>query len=161
MSATLLDLPSKTLETFVPCAGCPALQRLERELAELRREVSELRCDVGYWKSRHADAVQRTEHWSIQLSAISRQLRPNTARREGAQSPGRIAIEGFCWVVTRKTGRTCRERLLRRPRSGVGRPWRYAEGHRGRSLQALPGVTELAGQKPSGRLGEPTYESAA
>ena len=61
MSATLLDLPNKTPETFVPCANCPALQRLERELAELRREVSELRCDVGYWKSRHADAVQRIE----------------------------------------------------------------------------------------------------
>ncbi|NLY02048.1 MAG: hypothetical protein GXY83_38690 [Rhodopirellula sp.] len=44
------------------CANCPTLQRLERELAELRREVSELRCDVGYWKSRHADAVQRIEH---------------------------------------------------------------------------------------------------
>ena len=62
MSATFLDLPSKTPETLVPCASCPALQRLERELAEVRREVSKLRCEVGYWKSRHADAVQRIEH---------------------------------------------------------------------------------------------------
>ena len=52
MSATLLDLPSKTPETFVLCANCPALQRLEGEWGELRREVRELRCEVGYWKSR-------------------------------------------------------------------------------------------------------------
>ena len=58
MSATLLERPS---ETLVPCASCPALQRLERELGELRREISELRCEVGYWKSRHADAVKRNE----------------------------------------------------------------------------------------------------
>ena len=32
---------------------------LHRENAELRQQVSELRCDVGYWKSRHADAVKR------------------------------------------------------------------------------------------------------
>jgi FtsZ-binding cell division protein ZapB len=32
---------------------------LRRENAELRQQVSELHCDVGYWKSRHADAVKR------------------------------------------------------------------------------------------------------
>ena len=31
----------------------------QRENTELRQQVSELRCDVGYWKSRHADAVKR------------------------------------------------------------------------------------------------------
>lgn len=48
MTATLLDLPIRTPETFVPCTNGPALQRLEQELRELRREVAELRCDVGY-----------------------------------------------------------------------------------------------------------------
>ena len=32
---------------------------LRRENAQLRQQVSELRCDVGYWKSRHSDALQR------------------------------------------------------------------------------------------------------
>lgn len=75
MSATLLDLPSKTPETFVPCADCPALQRLERELGELRREVSELRCEVGYWKSRHADALKRNEQLTEELRQAQGQIR--------------------------------------------------------------------------------------
>lgn len=45
MSATFLELPSKTPETLVACASCPALQRLERELAELRSEVNPASAD--------------------------------------------------------------------------------------------------------------------
>jgi len=86
MSATLLDLPSKTPETFVPCASCPALQRLERELAELRREVSELRCDVGYWKSRHADALQRIEQLKEELHQSQGQVRALRGKLFGRKS---------------------------------------------------------------------------
>lgn len=75
MSAALLEIPSKTPETFVSCANCPALQRLERELAELRREVSQLRCDVGYWKSRHADALKRNERLTAELHQAQGQIR--------------------------------------------------------------------------------------
>ena len=74
MSATLLDLPSKTPETFVPCANCPALQRLEGEWGELRREVRELRCEVGYWKSRHADALKRNEPLTEELRQAQGQI---------------------------------------------------------------------------------------
>src|SRR3989339_157167 len=86
MSATLLDLPRKTPETFVPCASCPALQRLERELAELRREVSELRCDVGYWKSRHADAVGRIEQLKEELHQSQGPLRALQGKLFGRKS---------------------------------------------------------------------------
>jgi hypothetical protein len=48
---------------------------LERELAELRREVSELRCDVGYWKSRHADALKRNEQLTEELHQAQGQIR--------------------------------------------------------------------------------------
>jgi hypothetical protein len=58
MDATLLDLPTETSETSVSCANCPAVQRLERALEELR---AEFRWEVGYWKSRHADAVKRID----------------------------------------------------------------------------------------------------
>jgi transposase len=75
MSAALLDLPIETPETFVPCANCPALQRLERALGELRREIAELRCEVGYWKSRHADAVARNEQLSEELRQAKGQIR--------------------------------------------------------------------------------------
>ena len=75
MNATLLEHPSETSGTFVPCADCPALRRLERELGELRREVRELRCEVGYWRSRHADAVKRNERLSEELSQTTGQVR--------------------------------------------------------------------------------------
>jgi transposase len=67
MSAALLERHSETPETLVPRADCSALQRVERELGELRREVRELRCEVGYWKSRHADAVTRNEQLAEEL----------------------------------------------------------------------------------------------
>jgi transposase len=75
MSVTLLEHPTATPETMAPCANCPALQRLERELGELRREVSELRCEVGYWKSRHADAVKRIEQLKEELDQSRGQTR--------------------------------------------------------------------------------------
>ena len=59
MNATLLDRPVETRGTAVSCESCPALQRLERTLAKLQ---TDFRREVGYWKSRHADAVKRIEH---------------------------------------------------------------------------------------------------
>ncbi len=35
--------------------------QLREEISQLRREVAGLRCEVGYWKSRHADALKRNE----------------------------------------------------------------------------------------------------
>jgi transposase len=72
MDATLLDLPSNTPEMPVCCTNCAALQRLERELAALR---AEFRWEVGYWKSRHADAVKRIEHLKGELNESRGQVR--------------------------------------------------------------------------------------
>ena len=36
MNATLVDLSTETAETAVGCENCPAVQRLERALEELR-----------------------------------------------------------------------------------------------------------------------------
>jgi transposase len=72
MNATLLDLPTETPETRVCCANCPAVQRLERTLEELR---AEFRCEVGYWKSRHADAVKRIERLKVELDQSRGQTR--------------------------------------------------------------------------------------
>lgn len=67
MSATLLDLPDEAAGKPVPCGNCPAVQRLQQAVEELRREVSEFRCEAGYWKSRHADAVKRIEQLKKEL----------------------------------------------------------------------------------------------
>jgi len=86
MSATLLEHPSETPETLAPCAECPALRRVERELGELRREVSELRCEVGYWKSRHADAVKRNEQLAEELRQAKGEIRTLRDERFGRKS---------------------------------------------------------------------------
>src|SRR3972149_7779557 len=72
MSATLLDLPIGTPETAVCCANCPAVQRLERALEELR---ADFRREVGYWKSRHADALKRIEQLQEELDQSRGQTR--------------------------------------------------------------------------------------
>ena len=61
-----MDMQSTEPET-VSCLNCPAVQRLEREFNAFRREINELRCDVGYWKSRHADAANRIEQLKEEL----------------------------------------------------------------------------------------------
>jgi transposase len=75
MTATLLEPPTEPMERSVPCTSCLVLQRLERELGALRREVSELRCEVGYWKSRHADAAQRIQRLNEELEQSRGQVR--------------------------------------------------------------------------------------
>jgi transposase len=57
---------------MVCCANCPAVQRLERALEKL---TAEFRCEVGYWKSRHADAVQRIEQLKEELDQSRGQTR--------------------------------------------------------------------------------------
>jgi hypothetical protein len=64
MNATLLDLPIETPEPSVSCFNCPAVQRLERALEQLR---TDFRREVGYWKSQHAKAVKRIEQLEEEL----------------------------------------------------------------------------------------------
>jgi hypothetical protein len=64
MSATLLDIPIETPEPSASCAHCPAVERLERALEQLR---SDFRREVGYWKSQHAKAVKRIEQLKKEL----------------------------------------------------------------------------------------------
>jgi transposase len=86
MSATLLDLPIGMAETPVSCANCPALQRLEQALARLQ---AEFRCEVGYWKSRHTDAVKRIEQLKAELDQSrgeTRTLQNNLFGRKSEKS---------------------------------------------------------------------------
>lgn len=48
---------------------------LRRENEELRREVAALRCDVGYWKSMHARAVERNGKLQEQLDGAHAEIR--------------------------------------------------------------------------------------
>jgi transposase len=126
MNAALVDLPT---ETPFSCADCPALQRLEQELGALRREVSELRCEVGYWKSRHADAVQRIERLKEELQQAQGQVRALQGKLFGRKSE--------------KSGASDRSNELFDPEeAAVGRNQRGAQpghrGHRRRDYSHLP-----------------------
>ncbi len=59
---------------------------LRYENAELRQQVRELRGDVGYWKSRHVDAVERSTKLKAELDEAKAEIRQLTAERFGKQS---------------------------------------------------------------------------
>jgi len=61
---------------------------LERrgEVSRLRREVCELRCEVGYWKSRHADAVKRNQKLQEELDRANAEIRKLKADQFGRKS---------------------------------------------------------------------------
>ena len=56
---------------------------LRSENAKLRQQVSELRCDVGYWKSRHADALRRNVKLQAELDQAKAEIRQLKAERFG------------------------------------------------------------------------------
>ena len=66
---------------------------LRRENAELRQQVSELRCEVGYWKSMHARAVQRNTKLKTELDEAQAEIRQLKAERFGKQSEKRSVID--------------------------------------------------------------------
>jgi transposase len=86
MCATLLEETAESPDSIVSCEHRPTVGRLERMFGELRREVSELRCEVGYWKSRHADAVKRVERLKEELEQSRGEVRELKAKLFGRQS---------------------------------------------------------------------------
>jgi len=83
MDATLVDFPVETPESSLSCANCPAVQRLERALEELR---ADFRREVGYWKSRHAAAVKRIEQLKAELDQSRAQTRALQGKLFGRKS---------------------------------------------------------------------------
>jgi transposase len=66
---------------------------LREEIAQLRREVSELRCEAGYWKSRHADAVQRNQKLQAELDQAHAEIRQLKADLFGRRSEKRSSAD--------------------------------------------------------------------
>jgi transposase len=83
MNATLLEPPTGTPQRSVCCENCPAVQRLERAIEKLS---AEFRCEVGYWTSRHADAVHRIEQLKEELDQSRGQTRALQAKLFGRKS---------------------------------------------------------------------------
>ena len=59
---------------------------LRRENGELRQEVRDLRREAGYWKSRHAAALERNAKLQAELDQANAEVRQLKAERFGKQS---------------------------------------------------------------------------
>ena len=59
---------------------------LRRENAELRQQVRQLQCDVGYWRSMHARAVQKNAKLQAELDQALAGLRRADRLAGGRQS---------------------------------------------------------------------------
>ena len=124
MDGTLIDLPPSH-ESWQPASRWEQLaaelallrremSELRRENAELRRENAEFRQQVGYWKSRHADAVQRL----AKLEAEAEQLRGENRKLQDR-------------LFGRKTEKTGRDRSNQLYPDGQGNtPGRKPRGQR-------------------------------
>ncbi len=62
------------------------VRQLQQEVGDLRRENAELRCDLGYWKSMHARAVDRNTKLQAELDQAKAEIRQLKAERFGKQS---------------------------------------------------------------------------
>ena len=69
------------------------VQQLRQDVSELRRENAELRCDVGYWKSMHARAVERNTKLQAELDQAKAEIRQLKAERFGKQSEKQSATD--------------------------------------------------------------------
>lgn len=92
------------------------LDQVEAENRALRREVAELRCEVGYWRSRHADAILRIreretviEQQQAEIQQLkSRQFGRKTEKSSGGSTDRSNTLpgeEGASSPPTRKRGR--------------------------------------------------------
>ncbi len=122
MSAALLDLAIETPAAPVSCAECPALQQMERELRALRRELSELRCEVGYWKSRHADALKRIEQLKDELHQSQGQVRSLQDKLFGRKSEKSVqGNRSHAWFDPENVATTAKKRGAQPGHIGHGR----------------------------------------
>ena len=69
------------------------LRSLTRLVQQLQREVHELRCDVAYWKSMHARAVERNTKLQAELDQAKAEIRQLKAERFGKQSEKQSATD--------------------------------------------------------------------
>lgn len=62
------------------------LDQVEAENRELRRETSILKCEVGYWKSRHADALLRIQEKDLLIESLQAEVKQLKSRQFGRKS---------------------------------------------------------------------------
>ena len=79
-------LPETTSTTEQIQALAAAVLQLQNDVRELRTENAKLRCEVGYWKSRHKDALKRNQKLEHELKQAKAEIRQLKHERFGKQS---------------------------------------------------------------------------
>jgi transposase len=79
-------IPADAESTPLVVLPLAELQQLRAELAKLRRENLELRQQVGYWRSRHTDALGRFATLKLQNEQFRGEIRKLQAERFGRRS---------------------------------------------------------------------------
>lgn len=62
------------------------LDQVEAENRELLRETSILKCEVGYWKSRHADALLRIPEKDVLIESLQAEIKQLKSRQFGRKT---------------------------------------------------------------------------
>jgi len=152
MSAVLCESP---VETGCRCQELAALvDALQEEVRQLRREVATLRAEAGYWKSRHADALQRNEELQVEVQQARAEARQLKDRLFGRKTEHRLAGQDIAEFVD--------EDLALAPRKRGGQAGHV--GRRRRNYTHLPVVEEFrtlpAEAQCCSRCGKPRLEMA-
>jgi transposase len=119
------------------CPRCGDLaelvQTLRLEVGQLRREVATLRAEAGYWKSRHADAVNRNGQLQAELQQARGEIRQLKAKLFGRKAERRLAGQDLAKLVE--------DEGQSPPRKRGGQPGH--RGHRRIDYSHLPAVEEI------------------
>lgn len=99
MSALVLEKP--VAKDACPRCGDLAdlVETLREEVGQLRREVATLRAEAGYWKSRHAAAVNRNEQLQAELHQARGEIRQLKDKLFGRKSERRLAGQDLAKLV--------------------------------------------------------------
>ena len=132
MIASLPETPSlsEQVQSLLATGECPRneVAELQQENSDLRQQVRELRCDVGYWKSRHADAVKRIVILQAELDQAKAEIRrvlflvKTTSRKKGLGS-------GVLEICATKRGSGVKTAQPKWQFGGVTRPLKSRPGN--------------------------------
>ena len=99
MSVLVCEKPMAT-DASPRCGDLAQLVRtLREEVGQLRRQVATLRAEAGYWKSRHAAAVNRNEQLQAELHQARGEIRQLKDKLFGRKSERRLAGQDLAKLV--------------------------------------------------------------
>jgi transposase len=86
-SFSIAELLTVNRQLWGELAGLSArLDQVESENRELRRDTAILKCEVGYWKSRHADALLKIQERDLLIEQLQAEVKQLKSRQFGRRT---------------------------------------------------------------------------